>query len=88
MLPFLGYAFDADTGYPMLISEWMERGNAFSYVHDNDIPVERVIDLVSSVHCSRNVDSQLEACRLLTLLEGLLISMDRMSSTQTSNPYV
>ena len=29
VLPLLGYAFDADTGYPMLISPWMERAMRF-----------------------------------------------------------
>ena len=52
VLPLLGYAFDADTGYPMLISQWMEHGNALSYVRSNNPPIERVADLVSSPHPS------------------------------------
>ena len=52
VLPLLGYAFDADTGYPMLISQWMERGNALSYIRVNDIPIHRVMDLVRNRHLS------------------------------------
>ena len=34
VLPFLGYAF-SDVEAPLLISEWMENGNAMSYVKEN-----------------------------------------------------
>ena len=33
VLPLLGFAFDNDTGYPMLISEWMENGSAWEYIN-------------------------------------------------------
>ncbi|EJD06479.1 kinase-like protein [Fomitiporia mediterranea MF3/22] len=35
ILPLLGYAFDMDTEFPMLISEWMENGSAWTYVNSN-----------------------------------------------------
>lgn len=36
VLELLGYAFCDDTGYPILISEWMRHGTAWSYVRKND----------------------------------------------------
>ena len=48
VLPLLGYAFDADTGYPMLISQWMVQGNALAYVRANDASIDRVMELVST----------------------------------------
>ena len=48
VLPLLGYAFDADTGYPMLISQWMDLGNLLAYIRSNDVTIDRVTDLVSS----------------------------------------
>ena len=41
MLPLLGFAFDRDTGYPMLVSEWMENGNVIAYLAKN-ASVDRV----------------------------------------------
>ncbi|KAL5512468.1 hypothetical protein ACEPAG_3121 [Sanghuangporus baumii] len=32
ILPLLGYAIDKSTGFPMLISEWMENGSAWNFV--------------------------------------------------------
>ena len=47
VLPLLGFAFDTDTGYPMLISEWMDNGNALSYVQNQELPIDSLIRLVS-----------------------------------------
>ena len=33
VLPLLGFAICDDTKYPLLISEWMYNGSAWSYVH-------------------------------------------------------
>ena len=32
ILPFLGYVFCPDLGCPLIISEWMDHGNALSFV--------------------------------------------------------
>lgn len=32
VLPLLGFAFDPSTGYPLLVSEWMEHGSALRYI--------------------------------------------------------
>ena len=50
ILPLLGFAFDIDTGYPMLISEWMENGNALAYVRKTDPPSDVLLRLVCLVH--------------------------------------
>ncbi|PAV14643.1 WD40 domain containing protein [Pyrrhoderma noxium] len=35
IVPLLGYTFDINTGYPLLISEWMENGSAWVYINCN-----------------------------------------------------
>ena len=35
VLPLLGFAFDEGTGYPLLISDWMDSGSAWSFVRSN-----------------------------------------------------
>ena len=35
VLPLLGYAFDDETGFPLLVSEWMENGTAWNFVKSN-----------------------------------------------------
>lgn len=34
ILPLVGYAFDEESGCPLLISTWMERGTAWNYVQE------------------------------------------------------
>lgn len=46
ILPLLGYAFNPLTGYPSLVSEWMENGSAWNYV--NQHPEASVLNLVRS----------------------------------------
>jgi hypothetical protein len=35
VLPLLGYAFCGDTGYPLIISEWMSNGTTSNYLKLN-----------------------------------------------------
>jgi hypothetical protein len=35
ILPLLGYAFCGDTGFPLIISEWMNNGTAWNYLKSN-----------------------------------------------------
>ena len=35
VLPFLGYALEPRTRYPIIISEWMRNGSAWSYLQNN-----------------------------------------------------
>ena len=46
ILPLLGYAFDPSTGYPLLISRWMDNGSAWDYIQSHP-----TIELVSFVGC-------------------------------------
>ncbi|KAL5523312.1 hypothetical protein ACEPAF_1579 [Sanghuangporus sanghuang] len=34
ILPLMGYAFDGPTGFPVLVSQWMPLGSAWSYLKD------------------------------------------------------
>ncbi|KAL5496050.1 hypothetical protein ACEPAH_3143 [Sanghuangporus vaninii] len=47
ILPLLGFAVDDSSGYPLLISEWMENGSAWEYVTRN--PSCNVMDLVIGI---------------------------------------
>lgn len=48
VLPCLGYAIDSQTGYPLIISEWMNHGSAWSYVHANkDISYSGILKIAS-----------------------------------------
>ncbi|KAL5504703.1 hypothetical protein ACEPAH_7366 [Sanghuangporus vaninii] len=38
ILPLMGYAIDAMTGFPLLVSEWMENGSAWTYVNSHQDP--------------------------------------------------
>ena len=44
----MGHAFDTTTGYPTLISQWMENGDVLAYVKKMDVPPETLLRLVSS----------------------------------------
>ena len=46
ILPLLGYAFDSDTGYPFLVSEWMVNGNALAYVRSEKPSPDDILRLV------------------------------------------
>lgn len=35
ILPLLGFAVDQTTGYPLLVSEWMNNGSAWTYVNSH-----------------------------------------------------
>lgn len=51
VLPLLGYAFCGSTGYPLLISNWMRDGTAWSYVKANpQLTVSDIRDLVRIVN--------------------------------------
>ncbi|KAL5523365.1 hypothetical protein ACEPAF_1632 [Sanghuangporus sanghuang] len=47
ILPLLGFAIDDSSGYPLLISEWMENGSAWEYVTRN--PSCNVLNLVVGI---------------------------------------
>ena len=38
VLPLLGYAICEETGFPLLVSEWMSHGTAWTYVQNNQDP--------------------------------------------------
>ena len=38
ILPLLGFAICEDTGFPLLVSEWMPLGTAWAYVQDIQEP--------------------------------------------------
>ena len=51
VLPLLGFAFCEDTRFPLLISEWMHFGTAWSYVQDNqELHLVHVVILVCDTH--------------------------------------
>ena len=51
VLPLLGYAFCGDTGYPLLISEWMQNGTAWSYVRARPgLDATSIVHLVSKFY--------------------------------------
>lgn len=45
VLPLLGYFFEKKTGYPLLVSKWMENGPAWSYVRRTDCDLNRLVCL-------------------------------------------
>lgn len=48
LLPLLGYTFCNDTSYPLLLSEWMHDGTAWSYLEAYpDTSMSEIADLVS-----------------------------------------
>ena len=49
VLPLLGYTFDRDTGFPVLVSEWMENGNALSYVRSIEPRPSALLQLVRRI---------------------------------------
>lgn len=57
VLELLGYSTCEDTGYPLLISEWMQNGTAWSYVRNNpqlkssDLKALVSTSCPSSEHC-------------------------------------
>lgn len=54
ILELLGYSFCDDTGYPLLISEWMPHGTAWSYVQKNpDLSIHEMKSLVSTCRKDR-----------------------------------
>lgn len=47
ILSLLGYTFCDDTGFPLLISEWMEYGTARTYVKSHpSLSLREVVELV------------------------------------------
>jgi serine/threonine protein kinase len=52
VLPLLGFAFAGDSGFPMLISEWMDNGNALAYVIASEPSPRELVKLVSSINFS------------------------------------
>ena len=46
ILPLLGFAFDMDTGYPVLITEWKDNGNALDYINSKKLKSAQILKLV------------------------------------------
>ena len=53
VLSLLGFAFCNDTGYPMLISRWMDRGSAWKYVSEH--PHLTIVERGLLVRACRNL---------------------------------
>ena len=49
ILPLLGFSICEETGFPLLISEWMYLGTAWTYVQNNQ---EQGLSLVADLVCS------------------------------------
>lgn len=50
ILPLLGYAIEPTTGYPIIVSEWMHNGSAWSYLQKNpDLPFASILGIVSLI---------------------------------------
>ena len=82
VLPLLGYAFDEQTGYPILISQWMAQGDAMKFVQTTNPDPERLFRLVSTllkVEVSEIVKGLL---RLSISLVGWLTFIESPSSIQ------
>lgn len=56
ILPLIGYAFDKDTGYPILASEWMDDGNVLEYVRTKDPSPGQLLRLVTRLLLVSNLD--------------------------------
>lgn len=53
ILPLLGYSFCGDTGYPLLVSAWMDFGTAWNYINDHtELLLSDILPLVRS-HCHK-----------------------------------
>ncbi|PAV14607.1 kinase [Pyrrhoderma noxium] len=93
ILPLLGYAFDPSTGYPLLISRWMDNGSAWDYIqsHPNIELVSFIFGIVeglSYLHDQGVIHSDLKSDNILVTAVGHPVICDfgcaRMVATSIS----